>query len=123
MKALKISGFVVLALMLASSAFAANNGSFSVRDSISVNGTQLQPGDYKVAWSGNGSNVEVNIMKGNKVVATTPAHMVDLNSASRDNASVLNTNADGSRSLSQIRFAGKKYALALGSESAQAESK
>jgi len=49
--------------------------------------------------------------------------MVDLNSPARDNASVVNTNADGSRSLSEIRFAGKKYALALGAETAKAEAK
>jgi hypothetical protein len=30
-------------------------------------------------------------------------------------------NDDGSRSLSEIRFSGKKYALALGSESAKAD--
>ena len=123
MKALKISGLLALALVLTTSVFAANTASFSVQDAINVNGTQLQAGNYRVAWSGNGSNVEVNIMKGNKVVATTPAHMVDLSSPARNDASVLNTNADGTRSLSEIRFAGKKYALALGSESAKAESK
>jgi len=35
---------------------------------------------------------------------------------------VTNTNSDGHKSLSEIRFSGKKYALALNNESAKAES-
>jgi hypothetical protein len=35
---------------------------------------------------------------------------------------VTKLNGDGSKSLSEIRFSGKKYALALGEESAKAES-
>ena len=123
MKALKSLALLALALLLATSAFASNTASFAIEDPININGTHLQAGNYKVSWTGNGSNVELSIMKGNKVLATTPARLVDLNSPARDNASVVNTNADGSRSLSEIRFAGKKYALALGAETAKAEAK
>jgi hypothetical protein len=34
---------------------------------------------------------------------------------------VVNTNGDGSRTLSQIRFSGKKYALAIGGDTASAQ--
>jgi hypothetical protein len=109
-----------LALLLATSAFAANKGSLSVSEAVNVNGKQLKAGDYKVTWEGAGPNVKVNIMKGNKVVATAPAQVVELSNAPSDNAAVV-SNDGGRRSLSEIRFSGKKYALAFGGETAKAE--
>ena len=62
-----------LALLLATSAFAAvNKGSMQITDSVTVSGKELPAGDYSVKWDGNGPNVELNILKGNKVVLTTP---------------------------------------------------
>ena len=110
-----------LALLLATSAFAANKGSLSISSPVNVNGKQLQAGDYKVTWEGNGPNVELNIMKGNKVVATAPAHLTDLSKAPSDNAAVVSNDGNGTRTLTEIRFSGKKYSLALGGESAKAE--
>jgi hypothetical protein len=110
-----------LALLLATSAFAANNvnkGSFEVFEPITVSGHQLVPGQYKLTWDGTGSNVELMILSHGKLVATVPAQLLDLSQGERDNATVSRTNDDGSQSLTQIDFAGKKYALAFGDESA-----
>lgn len=110
-----------LALLLATSAFAANKGSLQVTDTFTVAGKQLAPGEYKVTWEGTGSNVDLNIMKGKSVVATVPARVVALDRAPNDDAAVVNNNTDGSRSLAEIRFSGKKFALAIGSESTKAQ--
>jgi len=110
-----------LAVLLATSAFAANKGSLQVQEPISVNGQQLAPGDYKVQWDGSGPNVELSIMQGKKVVTKVPAHVVDLSSASNADAAVVKNNADGSKSLSEVRFGGKKYAIAVGEEAAKAD--
>jgi len=110
-----------LAVLLATSAFAANKGSLQVQEPISVNGQQLAPGDYKVQWDGSGPNVELSIMQGKKVVTKVPAHVVDLSSASSADAAVVKNNADGSKSLSEVRFSGKKYAIAVGEEAAKAD--
>jgi hypothetical protein len=108
-----------LALLLATSAFAAaNKGSVQFLSPVTVSGKQLPAGDYSVKWDGNGPNVELNILQGNKVVATTPARLIDLSQKPDSDAAVVRSNADGSRSLSEIHFGGKKYALAVGSESA-----
>jgi hypothetical protein len=115
------STILVLGLLLATAAFAANKGSLSVSDSVKVGSTQLQPGSYKVAWEGTGSNVEVSIIKGKNVVAKTQARMIDLSKAFQTDAAVVANNSDGSKSLSEIRFGGKKYALAIGGESAKAD--
>ncbi len=107
-----------LALLLAASAWAASKGSIELVDNVNVGGQQLKAGDYSLRWEGNGSNVELSILKGSKVVATTPAHLVDVaQSAGRDTV-VTKTNADGSKSLSQIQLAGKKFAIEVGQESA-----
>ena len=108
-----------LALLLATSALAATNkGSMQLQDPVTVSGKQLRAGDYSVKWDGSGPNVELSILKGNKVVATTPARLIDLNEKSNRDAAVIQNNGDGSKSLAEIHFSGKKYALAIGSESA-----
>ena len=100
-----------LAVLLATSAFAANKGSLQVQEPISVNGQQLAPGDYKVQWDGSGPNVELSILHGKKVVAKAPAHMVDLPAPSPSDAAVTLKQDSGPNSLAGIRFQGKKYAL------------
>jgi hypothetical protein len=124
MKLSKISKGLLLglALLLATSAFAANKGALQVSDPVTVSGKQLAAGEYKVTWEGTGPNVDLNIMQGKKVVATVPARVIDLDQAPNHDAAVTRANGDGSKSLSEIRFYGKKYALAIGSESAKAES-
>ena len=123
MKSSKLSKGLLLglALLLATSAFAANKGSFQVSDPVTVSGKQLARGEYTVKWEGNGPNVELNILQGKKVVATIPARLIDLDRSAPGNTSVIKRNEDGSKTLSEIRFAGKKYALALGDESAKAD--
>ena len=123
MKLSKVSKGLLLglALLLATSAFAANKGSLQVSDEVTVSGKQLARGEYTVKWEGNGPNVELNILQGKKVVATTPARLIDLNRSADGDSAVVRKNDDGSRTLAEIRFAGKKYALAVGNESAKAE--
>jgi len=111
-------------VMLATSAFAAaaNKGSMQLLDPVTVSGKQLPAGEYSVQWDGSGPNVEVNIMKGKKVVATTPARLIDLSQKPARDAAVVKNNDDGSRSLAEIHFGGKAYGLAIGTESASMDS-
>jgi hypothetical protein len=102
-----------LSLLLAASGFAAEKGSMSIYDPVSVGGKQLNSGTYTVQWEGSGPNVELSILKGKKVVATSPAHVVEVQSPSNHSAAVVKTNGDGSASLSEIRFEGRKFILAI----------
>ena len=108
---------VGLALLLASSAFAATKADLSLPDQVTVNGTTIKPGDYKLQWDGTGPNVEVSILKGKTVVAKIPAKIVDLNSPAANTAVLVTTNSDGSRSLTGARFEGKRFALEIGESS------
>jgi len=124
---MKLSGvskvlLVGLALVLATSAFAANKGSLVVSSPVSVAGKQLSPGEYSVKWEGTGPSVDVNIMQGKNVVATVPARVVDLDRTPTSNSAVVKSNDDGSRALSQIRFSGKKQALEIGDQGGGAQS-
>lgn len=110
-----------LTLLLAVGAFAANNkGSMQILDSVNVSGTTLPAGQYSLKWEGTGQNVQLSILKGNKVLATTPAHLVDLNQSAQANQALVKSE-NGNRSLSEVRFEGKKYALQIGGEAGMAE--
>jgi hypothetical protein len=104
------------ALLLATSAFAANNankGSFEIFEPLTVSGHELKPGQYKLTWEGIGGDVQAMILSHGKLVATVPAHLADLNQPERTDAVVSGQNDDGSRFLSEVDFAGKKYALSF----------
>ena len=124
MKSSKISKGLLLglALLLATSAFAANKGSLQVSAPVTINGKEIPAGDYTVKWDGTGPNVEVNILRGKNVVATVPARVVELDRAPERDSAVTVVNADGRKSLNEIRLSGKKYALAVGAEASRAES-
>lgn len=123
MKLFKASTLVLVsALVLATTALAANKGSLNLSEPVNISGTQLKAGSYSVHWEGNGPNVELKIMRGKQLVASSPARLVDLSSSANNDAAVFKNNGDGSRSLSEIRFYGKKQALAIGSESADSGS-
>jgi hypothetical protein len=114
-----------LAFVLVTTAFAAsktNKGSFEVFDSVTVSGHQLAPGQYKLTWDGTGPDVEAMILSQGKLMATVPAHLTDLDQAQPANAIVSRKNDDGSVSLTQVDFRGKKYALSFGNDSAATDS-
>ena len=117
---------LVLALLLAASAFAASDnhkGTLQFLDAVQVNGKQLPAGEYQVRWEGNGPDVQVTIAQGKKVLATVPGRVVDLQNKSNSDAALVKNNPDGSRTLNEIRFSGKKFSLAVGEEAAQAQMK
>ena len=103
-----------LALVLASSAFAATKANLQLTNPVTVNGATLKAGDYKVQWEGSGPNVELSILQGKNVVAKVPARVVALETAASYDAAVTRKNDSGPNSLTGVRFEGKKIALDLG---------
>jgi hypothetical protein len=118
--------FVALALALSASSFAANDShksNFEISAPTEVNGTQLPAGEYTAKWEGSGPTVQVSIMQGKKVLATVPAQVVALDQAAPQTQAEVKNSSTGDRELTSLQFSGKKYSLALGSESAKAQSK
>jgi len=116
MKFATISKSVILglAVLLASSAFAASKANLNLQNPTTINGTKLKAGEYKLEWDGTGPNVEVSIRQGKNVLAKVPAKIVDLNTAASNDAAVTKVNTDGTSTLAGARFQGKKYALEIG---------
>jgi hypothetical protein len=106
-----------LALVLTCSAFAGTKANLQLNNPVTLNGTTLKPGDYKVQWEGSGPNVEVSIIQGKNVVAKVPAHVVELPTAAPNDAAVTRKNDSGPNTLAGLRFEGKKIALELGEAS------
>jgi hypothetical protein len=108
-----------LAVLLATGAFAsnkANKGSFQLADTATIGGTQVKAGQYQVKWDGDGANVQLTVMKGSTVVATVPAHLIDLAQKPADDSAIVKRNADGTSTVAEIHFGGKKQGLAFGDQ-------
>jgi hypothetical protein len=110
-------GMALLLMSVSAFAGSANKGSLQLLNPVTVNGKPLPAGEYSLQWDGSGNNVQLSVLKGKNVVATTPAQLVNLDRSPSNGAAIIKNNADGTRSLAEIRFGGKKYALAIGSDS------
>jgi hypothetical protein len=117
MKKVTIASLAALALflMMSASAFAGSKdgGStdFELRNQADVSGTTLAPGTYKLRWEGAGPEVHVQFTQGKKVLATTTAKVVELNSKDSVSAAVLDHSASGAPALSEARLSGKRFKL------------
>ncbi len=102
----------VLALALSAAAWAAN-GAATVKlfSAAQLHGKSLAAGEYKVKWDSHSPEADVTFLQGKKTVATAHAKLVDREQAYRENAVVTRANPDGSESIVEIRFEGKKSVL------------
>src|SRR5215472_1571336 len=113
-----------LALLLATSVFAANKqnkGSLELDQPATIGGHQLASGEYKLTWNGTGPNVDLMIKSYGKLVATVPAHLIELSRPELSNGYQVHTNDDGSQILTSIEFGGKKYELSFVDEATMTE--
>jgi len=110
-----LAKFVVLglAVLMATAAFASNKGTLSIQEAVEVNGQQIPAGNYQLRWEGNGPNVELAFMQGRKEVAKASAKVIQLDQASAYDSAVVD-HSSGKATVSEIRFAGKRSALAIG---------
>ncbi len=88
-----------------------NKGNLELDQSVMVQGKALPAGNYKVEWTGNGPDVNINIMHGRKTIMTVPARVVQEQMANDNDAYISKTHKDGSKTLDQLLFAGKHFEL------------
>ena len=103
---------LVLVLALSATAFAAS-GSTTIKlfSAAQVNGKSLAAGEYKVKWDSHSPEAEVTFLQDKRAVATAHAKLVDRDQAARENSFITRINSDGSETIVEIRFEGKKSAL------------
>lgn len=119
MKSVKaIAVLTLFALLLPVSVFAkdTNKGKMNLSSSAEVAGTQLQPGDYTVEWSGTGPAAQVQFIRNGKTVATTQGNIVELNKRSPYDQVVLSTEG-GQNTIKEIDFGNKTTAVRFGETS------
>ena len=111
--------FVAVAMLAVTGAMAASGTSGKLRlyETVTVQGKQLPPGNYKVEWSGSGSDVQVSILNGKETVATVPAKVAPTAKNSTDGYSATKQ-ADGSSDLTTIFFHGTSFELRVEPQSA-----
>jgi hypothetical protein len=117
---------VTMALFLAATAFAAsgvNKADFKISDPVQVGDKQLPAGDYVAKWKGEGPNVQVELTRNGDVLATVNAQVVALDQKARQDVVEVTTSGGGSRTLTGLQFAGKKYGLQISGVTSQAEMK
>jgi len=111
-------------LLIASAAYAGemNKGTLHLKDTVSVRGQTLKPGDYKVEWNGNGPNTEVKLVQGKNTVAKFPAKVEQQPYRSAENAYVSGPGPNGSTALTQIMIAKHDVLLNVEHNGTQAQS-
>ena len=90
-----------------------NKKTLQLTDSVTVAGKQLKPGTYTLRWDGSGPDVQLNIFKGNKTVATAPAHIVSIAASNQQDGYSALAEKDGTSSVQQFFFRGEKFDLDL----------
>jgi hypothetical protein len=117
MKFLRLSTLLIgSTLLLSASAFAANTNNTNKKtlhlyEAVTVAGTHLAPGDYKVEWNGSGPDVKVDILKGRDTVATFSAQVVSQSARNDQDGYTLKPGKDGAQRLAQVFFTGENYDL------------
>jgi hypothetical protein len=110
--------FLLLLLSLPMASFGATyNKEVTLGATTRVGNVDLQPGDYKIAWNGSGTNVEVDFWKGRKIVASATAKVE--NGASVFDSAVQTRNSDsGSAILEEIDFKNMQLKFSQGDQPA-----
>lgn len=103
-----------IVLTATASAFARESRSVKVAYPASVAGTAIPAGEYKLRWDSQGPDATVTLIKGKKVVITAHAQWVDRDREYDQNAVVYETGPGGSRTITEMRFAGSSRVLILG---------
>lgn len=109
----RLLGLVCVVTLLSIPAFAKNSQSVSVPEAVTVGSTQLPAGQYKVTWTGSGSNVQVTLKQQDvrtPATATVQAKLVEQNN---DNVSLTTNVQGGVNTLQQIEL--KHVSLVLSS--------
>jgi hypothetical protein len=117
----KTAGNIAKAIVLVSAVLvvgirAESKGPLELQHPTNVAGKTLSPGNYSVRWEGTGDQVELKVCKGKNVVASIPAQVIQLSSPPAYDSAVVNNDGNGTPSLAEIRFSGKKFALRISNQ-------
>jgi hypothetical protein len=97
---------VVASLVVLTATARADSKTIRFTEPVTIGTTVLKAGTYTVSWVGNGPEVQVSFMKGDKVVATAQARLVfEKNPHGRSISTI--TRPDNSKILIRLSFSSK----------------
>jgi Tfp pilus assembly protein PilX len=104
---------LVLGTILSASAaaFANDMRNLTLPSDIVLQGTHLQAGEYTITWFTHSPTLKVAVSHGKKVLLTASAKLVECGSAYDRDTIVVSTEADGTKALQGIIFAGSSQAI------------
>ena len=105
---------IVLAALAAATAFAKDHATITLGTAVSINGTTLQQGKYKVTWTSLSPEATVTFSRGHKTLATAEGKWVDRNRQYNTDQVLYSNDGDGTRKIIELRFAGMSQALVFG---------
>lgn len=115
-----VLGIFVMTSVITFAKNSKNMRKLTLSSAATISGTQVPAGQYDVRWVSHSPEATVTFEKGHNVVATAEGKWVDRHTPYVQNAVVLETNPDGSRSIVELRFAGMSEALVFGGSSPSA---
>lgn len=88
-----------------------NEGKFTLASPAQISSQQIGSGDYTVRWEGSGPSVQVSILRGKKVVATSTAKLVTSTTPAQYDQVIVKQHENGSRTVEEIDLARQKLSL------------
>jgi hypothetical protein len=115
LKYLMLSAMVTLLIPASGFARVKDQGTMRLAEPAKIGSTELQPGTYKVEWSGSGPMVQVNIMHHKDTVATTTGELKTNDNQVSQDAIVLKpaTGNSSVKQIAEIDFSKHKEALVI----------
>jgi len=117
----RIAVTLATSFMATQSAVAQNAGTVKLAYSASLVGKQVAAGEYKVAWETHSPEAVVTLTQKKKMIATVSAKWVDRDAKYETNSVLYSTNPDGSYTILEMRFAGRKGALVFGEDAPKSQ--
>ncbi|MBZ5720759.1 MAG: hypothetical protein LAO03_10305 [Acidobacteriia bacterium] len=105
---------LAVSLVLVAQAAETNQGNITLSAISQVGSQPIKAGDYTVQWEGSGPSVQVKILRGKKVVATSTANLVQQNAPSARDEVHLRVQDNGTRMVERIDFAKRGVSLVFG---------
>jgi hypothetical protein len=90
---------------------------FTLNSPVTLNGARTPPGDYIISWESSLDDASVKLLHNDYLVASANARWVKRDVKYPRDAYVYRRNADGTRTLIEIRFGGTRQALVFGKSS------
>jgi hypothetical protein len=97
--------------------FERGSRAFTLNSPVTLNGARTPAGDYVISWESSLDEASVKLLHNDSVVATANGRWVKRDLKYARDAYVYRRNADGSRTLIEVRFGGTRQALVFGKSS------